>query len=131
MTEREHLYDAISLLCYNGNQKMIKKVTLPKSVLNFIEWLENLPDVQQMILFGSRAVGDNDERADVDLAISAHSLDRKKFARLRVEAYETRTLYWISLMHLEQTPNVLRKRIIEQGVVIYERKKAKRQFDKP
>jgi predicted nucleotidyltransferase len=80
-----------------------------------------MPEIERLILFGSRAAGDADPRADVDLALSAPRLTRPQFARLRVDAYEAPTLYWISLVHLEATPERLRERIEIQGIVIYER----------
>jgi len=101
---------------------MMKLDRIPESARGFVRRLSSLPDIDRIILFGSRAVGDNDPRADVDLAVSAPTFDRWQFARLRVEAFETRTLYWISLVHLEQTPDILRERIDEQGVLLYERK---------
>lgn len=79
-----------------------------------------LPCVERIVLFGSRAVGDNSPRADIDLAISAPTLTRWQFAELRVDAFETLTLYWISLVHLEQTPDTLCERIEKQGKTLYE-----------
>lgn len=102
---------------------MIDLDRIPTSAQSFIRHLSSLPQIEQIILFGSRAVGDNDPRADIDLAVSAPNLSRWQFAKLRIEAFEARTLYWISLVHLEQTPNILRKRINQQGVVLYGRKK--------
>ncbi|MBM4050336.1 MAG: nucleotidyltransferase domain-containing protein [Planctomycetes bacterium] len=95
---------------------------VPLSARPFVARLAEFPPVEQIVLFGSRAVGDNDSRADIDLAVSAPSLDRWQFARLRVQAFEARTLHWISLVHLEETPGPLRERIYRQGKVLYERK---------
>lgn len=97
---------------------------LPQSVINFIFRLLKTPSVGRIILFGSRAVGDNEERADVDLAISAPMLTRIEFSVLRIAAFEAKSLYWISLVHMETTPIRLRERIINQGVMLYERKEA-------
>ena len=95
---------------------------IPTSAQPFIQRLATSPQVERIVLFGSRAVGDNEPRADIDLAVSAPSLSRWEFAELRVDAFETPTLYWISLVHLEQTPDTL-ERIDEQGKVLYEHKK--------
>ncbi len=94
---------------------------IPESVIRFLRALVVSPLIKRIILFGSRAVGDNDSRADVDIAISAPTFGRMQFARLRVAAYEAQTLYWVSLIHLEETPETLRKRIEQQGVTIHER----------
>jgi len=96
------------------------KITLPLTVRRFMNELIRHEKVERVILFGSRAVKDNDERADVDIAISGQRLMRSDIIRLRDKAYHTRSLYWICLVHLESTPLPLRNRIIEQGVVLYE-----------
>ena len=99
---------------------------IPESVIRFLRFLTVSTAIDRIVLFGSRAFGDNDPRADVDIAVSAPTLNRLRFARFRVAAYEARTLYWVSLVHLEETPEVLRKRIEEQGVILYDRQKTKR-----
>jgi predicted nucleotidyltransferase len=99
---------------------MIILDNIPKSAHRFIRKLASLPQVERLILFGSRAVGDNDPRADIDLAVSAPALSRWQFAHLRVSAFEAPTLYWISLVHLQQMPETLLERINQQGKVIYE-----------
>lgn len=100
--------------------------SIPASAQAFIRRLTQDPRIVRLVLFGSRAVGDHDSRADIDLALSAPELTRREFVRLRREAFEARSLYWISLVHLEQTPHDLRVRIAEQGVTLYERKEAER-----
>ena len=104
---------------------MIDLDNIPRSAQTFIRRLAYSPEVERIILFGSRAVGDNEARADIDLAVSAPSMNRWKFAKLRVDAFETPTLYWISLVHLEQTPDTLLERIEQQGKVLYEHQKAR------
>jgi predicted nucleotidyltransferase len=94
---------------------------LPLSVIPFLEHLASIPLVETVLLFGSRAVGDHGARADVDLAISAPDMDKTQFSRLRDEAYAAPTLYWVTLVHLQRTPPSLRRRIFQQGVVLYER----------
>ena len=105
---------------------MIDLSPIPASVQSFVTHLTDFPCVERIVLFGSRAVGDHNPRADVDIGISAPSLSRLQFARFRIAAFEARTLLWISLVHIEQTPRLLRERINQQGVTLYERKKATR-----
>ncbi len=103
-------------------RNVIAMKNIPPTVTSFISRFVEAPCVERIILFGSRAVGDNEDRADVDLAISAPTLSRIEFSTLRIAAFDARSLYWISLVHFEQTANRLRERIINQGVLIYERK---------
>ena len=45
-------------------------VNLTKSIINDIEKLAIDCNIEKVILFGSRARGDNKERSDIDLAIT-------------------------------------------------------------
>ena len=96
------------------------QITLPSTVRQFIKDLISHEKVEKIILFGSRAVKDNDERADVDIAVSGQRLIKQDIIRLRDKAYHARSLYWICLVHLESTPLPLKNRIVKQGVVLYE-----------
>ena len=106
------------------NLAMNNALNLPQSVLGFLATIAADPRIERIAIFGSRAVGDNDDRADCDVALYAPKLTRTQFARLRINALETRSLYWISLVHFDHTPETLRERIADQGVTIYERTKA-------
>jgi uncharacterized protein len=106
---------------------MDNPVKLPESVLRVLSAIAADSRVERMAVFGSRAVGDNDDRADCDVAVYAPQLTRTQFARLRVSAFESRSLYWISLVHFEHTPKPLQKNILHQGITIYERTTSSRQ----
>lgn len=93
----------------------------PLSVQSVIDELVDIYPIEKLVLFGSRAVGDFDPRSDFDIAVFAPELCKKKFSKLRLDAAESRTLYWVSLVHFESNPPALQERIVSQGVVIYER----------
>lgn len=93
----------------------------PASVHRVIKELVKLYPIDKLVIFGSRAVGDHEDRSDFDIAVFSKSICRKKFSKLRLEIAESRTLYWISLVHFESNPPALKKRILEQGITIYER----------
>jgi predicted nucleotidyltransferase len=86
--------------------------------------IAGVPQVERLILFGSRALGDHDERSDLDVAVSAPDLDRAGLAALRDKLNRFRTLYKISLTPIESMPPRLRDRVLAQGVVLYERQEA-------
>jgi predicted nucleotidyltransferase len=96
-------------------------VRLPHSAGAALALLEAAPAVRRIILFGSRAVGDEEERSDIDLAISAPDLDATGVARLRDAVSTTRTLYKISVTRIEDMPASLKSRVLKQGKTIYER----------
>ena len=54
-----------------------------------LDLIRAVPAVRRIVVFGSRAVGDEEERSDIDLAISAPDLDRAAVATLRDAAAST------------------------------------------
>jgi uncharacterized protein len=94
---------------------------LPDSVIGPLGFLTSIPEVISIILFGSRAVGDHDERSDVDIAISAPTLSRRSLVQLRDAIGQSRTLFKISVSVLERMPPNLKNRVVSQGVYLYER----------
>ncbi|MBZ9887313.1 nucleotidyltransferase domain-containing protein [Mesorhizobium sp. BR1-1-3] len=99
---------------------------IPESVACALEALRRCDKIEQVILFGSRAVGDHDPRSDVDLAISGPSLSRGEIAILRDEIERAPSLFRIAVSHLEKMPATLRERVMKQGIVIHDREKALR-----
>lgn len=95
--------------------------SLPASAEAALDRMTAAPDVRRVILYGSRAVGDADERSDIDIAVSAPELDARAFARLRDDVAQSPTLYTISVARLEDMPDALQERVLAQGQVIYER----------
>ena len=91
---------------------------LPESVEATIDIIRSDPAVRRIVLFGSRAVGDHDERSDVDLAISAPDMTRGDFAVLLDRVSEALTLYKVELSWLEAMPEELRARVLAQEVVL-------------
>ena len=94
---------------------------IPDSVVAALDLIKAVPAVRRIVLFGSRAIGDEDERSDLDLAISAPDLDPRGVARLRDAVSTTRTLYHVSVTRIEDMLSSLRSRVIAQGRTIYER----------
>jgi predicted nucleotidyltransferase len=99
---------------------------LPESVTGPLEFLISAPEVIGVILFGSRAVGDHDDRSDVDIAISAPTLSRTGLVELRDAIGQSRTLFKISISVLERMPSNLKDRVVSQGVYLYERTETER-----
>lgn len=102
----------------------LKTDNIPESAVGVIKMITQIHMVERIILFGSRAIGDHDERSDIDIAISAPDLTRADLALLRDRVYQGRTLYQIAISSLESMPQDLSMRVIKQGVVIYERSEA-------
>lgn len=79
-------------------------------------------EVRRVILFGSRARGDFDDRSDIDIAVEAPSADVRQWDELSEILDESETLLEIDLVRLERAPEALRERIEREGRVLFERR---------
>lgn len=93
-------------------------VNLKENIIREIKDLAIECEVKKVILFGSRARGDNKERSDIDLAIEGG-----KTALFAVEAEEKiRTLLMFDIVDLGGfVQEELRKSIETEGELIYEK----------
>lgn len=80
--------------------------------------------VDKVILFGSRARGDHDERSDVDLAIQAPRISDGAWLQLRMAIEEDlHSLLFFDVVKWEEIPAALKNEIKEEGKILYEREK--------
>ena len=97
---------------------------LPQQLVSSVLQLSLDPSVHAIILFGSRARGDNDAQSDVDLAVDAPGMSQRSWIRWRISFEEAPTLLFVSLVRLDRTPVPLRSRIIGEGICLYEQYEA-------
>lgn len=94
------------------------KYNLPENVKSGIAETAEKYGIQKVILFGSRARGDNRERSDIDLAVSGGSVS--EFALEIEDALDT--LLMFDVVNLDGNINLRLSREIERdGIVIYEK----------
>ncbi len=94
-------------------------MNLPEKVKDKIIELARKYGVKKVILFGSRARGDNWERSDIDLAISGG--DRVRFTLDVDESDIVPTLLMFDVVDLDEPCNEdLLESIKRDGVVLYE-----------
>ena len=75
---------------------------------------------KRLVLFGSRARGDNRERSDIDLAL--YGMPEEDRARFWFDIDDLPTLLKFDLVHVtELTDAELVKNIKKDGVVLYEK----------
>ena len=91
---------------------------IPERVEKEIIQLAKQYDIQKVILFGSRARGDNWERSDIDLAVSGGDIPR--FALDLDEEGWTLLLFDVGNLEEPVQPALL-KEIARDGVLIYEK----------
>ncbi|WP_342268058.1 nucleotidyltransferase domain-containing protein [Candidatus Tisiphia endosymbiont of Empis tessellata] len=79
--------------------------------------------VEEVWLFGSRARNDNQDRADIDLAIVCHNATTKDWLKLQEIVNNADTLLKIDCIRLDELEDSsdLKLSIIREGVKLYER----------
>lgn len=82
------------------------------------------PEIEQTILFGSRARGDFSERSDIDLIIKAPNISKERWIDLAFRIAEL----GIDILLWEEAPETLRQRVLKEGRLLYERNQDPRQF---
>lgn len=93
------------------------KYDLPDRVLRDIIKYAKINGIKKVILFGSRARGTNEERSDIDIAVSGG--DTAKFS-LEIDE-EAHTLLMFDVVDLDGfVSEELKKEIERDGIVIYE-----------
>ena len=87
----------------------------------FTKEVSAFPSVEKIILYGSRARGDHEERSDIDLAIECPSATEEEWLKIWQKGDEAETLYFVDLLRLETAEEKIRKRIESEGKVLWER----------
>ena len=90
----------------------------------FIKKLSELPFVEKIILFGSRARKSNRERSDIDLAISCPKATEAEWSiQLMDIIEEADTLLKIDCLRFDTLKNdsKIKKEILKDGIVLYEK----------
>lgn len=81
---------------------------------------KNYPEIQSIMLFGSRVHGGNDELSDIDIAVKAPRLSEMNWL-LFAEQVENKldTLLKIDLVLYDQASEALREQINQRHEVLY------------
>ena len=82
--------------------------------------LKSFPEIERIVLFGSRARGDAGPRADIDLAIACPSANAATWSDIVDAAEQAPTLLQIDLVRMESAPAELLLQIDREGRVLYE-----------
>lgn len=93
--------------------------------LKFIlEAVNKYPEIKEVIIFGSRAMGNYKKGSDVDIALIGENIDRKIVIRLSDDLNEEYPLpYFFDVISYKDISNEdLRKHIDNVGKSIYRRK---------
>lgn len=96
-------------------------MTLPAGSIKkyqFISKLKQLPFVEKVLLFGSRARGTHQERSDIDLAILCPHATDKQWQEILDIIDTADTLLQIDCVNFDKASTDLQKRILKDGIII-------------
>jgi proline iminopeptidase len=80
------------------------------------------PQVDQVLIFGSRAKGTDKPESDFDLAVLAPTMKDSEFSRLWNEIDALPLVFKVDLLHWDRlTQNRLREKITSEGRLFYPR----------
>lgn len=85
-----------------------------------IEVLRKYPEVDRLVLFGSRAMGNFKFNSDIDLALFSNGMKFRRFLDLNADLDELGLLYRIDLIDFNKITNEELKSHIERaGLILY------------
>ena len=87
-----------------------------------VDQIRRSQQVERIVLFGSRARGDHDDRSDIDLGIACPDASPEEWAAIWNIVDEAPTLLNVDLVRLEHVDDALRQAIEREGVVLYARR---------
>lgn len=90
---------------------------------DFLQKLQNLSFIDEIWLFGSRIRGDNQPRADIDLAISCKNANFDEWSEILNIIEEADTLLKIDCIRLDKLAETskIKENILKEGEKIYEK----------
>ena len=93
----------------------------PLANYDFLKQLTDCSFIEKIILFGSRARGDNQERSDIDLAIVCPKATDQDWRQVLDITENADTLLKIDCVRFNTLSDIseLKKNIIKEGKVIY------------
>ena len=94
-------------------------IEMHPAIAVMVEQIRRSRSVERIILFGSRARGDHDERSDIDLGIACPDASPDEWATIWNVVDEAPTLLNVDLVRLEHVDDALRQEIEREGVVLY------------
>jgi len=92
---------------------------LAAGIERLVERLSRRPEVEKVILFGSRARGTNGDRSDVDLAVIAPSASAYDWSDMRDSVDEAKTLLVIDLVRFDRADPDLITSIENEGIALF------------
>ena len=97
-------------------------IELHPAIVQLVKQIGQLPYIETIRLFGSRARGDNHPRSDVDLAIECPNASFQDWQFVLDLVGQAETLLPIDCVRMEDADAALRENILKWNKILYERK---------
>jgi len=104
--------------------RQVNKFGIYERSLNLIlDSFNNFPQIQKVILFGSRAMGNFKQGSDIDLAIFGKNIDFEITSRLHALLNEDLPIpYFVDVVNFNSIKEEdLKKHILNEGVIFFEK----------
>jgi predicted nucleotidyltransferase len=104
---------------------------LEKDMLHILEAVRCFPEIEQVVLFGSRAKGNHKPGSDVDLAIKGATVTYDTAVKLAEMLNEEKPLpYFFDIIHYEAVADPQFVQHIDRvGIVLYSKQQNSKQAD--
>lgn len=93
-----------------------KKIKFEFQQYIFIKKIKQMPFVEKIILFGSRARGDQSSRSDIDLAIVCPKADVYEWNTVLEIVEQADTLLMIDCVRFDKADQDLKENILKNGI---------------
>jgi uncharacterized protein len=96
------------------------KIGLTQTELEIIlNVFKNFPEIERVIVFGSRALGNYKKTSDIDFCIQGKELNDKAVTRMKIELEETTLPYFFDVVNYDTINNAdLKTHIDQYGIEI-------------
>lgn len=94
---------------------------LSSDIINTLEGVfSQYPEIERVLIFGSRANGNFKDGSDIDLAILAPTLSDSRFAQLWNQLDELPIVFKMDILHWDRLANQhLRTKVLDEGRVLF------------
>jgi len=115
-----------------NKNKILNEFGFRKKDMDFMTHLfQGHPEIEKVIIFGSRGRGDFEHGSDVDLALEGKEITFETVSSIHTSLeQESPTYLWFDILSLNTLKNQkLKEQIVKYGKVFYRREETKHQED--
>lgn len=92
----------------------------PEIIDQIVACFKNFPEIEQVLIFGSRAKNSFRDASDIDLAVFAPAMTHHDFAQVWAALDDLPLVFKLDCLHFDLLENsTLKKKILEEGKRIY------------